>query len=133
VGAALACFEEAREFAASRQTFGAPIASRQLVQEKLVWMLDAITKNQLLVWRLGRLKDSGQARPEQVSLAKRTCVADALRGARLARDILGAGGITGEYQAMRHMCNLESVNTYEGAHDIHTLVLGADITGQRAF
>jgi glutaryl-CoA dehydrogenase len=133
VGAAMACLEEAREFAASRRSFGAPIARKQLVQAKLVSMLAEITKCQLLCWRLGRLKDAQRVEHQQVSLAKRECVALALSSARLARDILGANGITAEYQAMRHLCNLESVITYEGTHDIHTLIVGESITGERAF
>ncbi len=96
-------------------------------------MLSEITKAQLLAWRLGKLKDQGKMRPEQVSLAKRNNVGQALHIARVARDILGANGITDEYQCGRHMCNLESVYTYEGTHDIHTLILGQDITGIPAF
>jgi glutaryl-CoA dehydrogenase len=133
IGAAMACFDEARQFAASRPTIGGTVASKQLVQQKLVWMVSEITKTQLLCWRLGRLKDEGRATHQQISLAKRDAVAMALGVARLARDILGANGITGDYQAMRHMCNLESVYTYEGTHDIHTLVVGEDITGERAY
>ena len=133
VGAAMACYQEALDFTTSRVTFGSPIAAKQLVQEKLVWMLSEVTKAQLMVWRLGRLKEQGELRPAQVSLAKRDCVAMALGCARRARDILGASGITGEYQAMRHMCNLESVYTYEGTHDIHTLIVGEEITGMKAF
>jgi glutaryl-CoA dehydrogenase len=133
LGAAMACYEEALAFTTGRSTFGAPIGGKQLVQEKLVWMLTEITKCQLLCWRLGRLKDLGQATPAQVSMAKRDCVSMALRTARQARDILGASGITADFQAMRHMCNLESVSTYEGTHDIHTLIVGEEITGQRAF
>jgi glutaryl-CoA dehydrogenase len=133
IGAAMACFDEARQFATSRPTIGGTIASKQLVQQKLVWMVSEITKTQLLCWRLGRLKDEGRATHQQISLAKREAVAMALGVARLARDILGANGITGDYQAMRHLCNLESVYTYEGTHDIHTLVVGEEITGTRAY
>jgi glutaryl-CoA dehydrogenase len=133
LGAAMACYEEALAFTTDRSTFGSPIGGKQLVQEKLVWMLTEITKCQLLCWRLGRLKDEGKSTPAQVSMAKRDCVSMALRTARHARDILGASGITADFQAMRHMCNLESVYTYEGTHDIHTLIVGEDITGQRAF
>ena len=110
-----------------------PIAGYQLVQQKLVHMLSEITKGQLLALQLGRLKEAGQLRPEQVSLAKRNNVFHALEIARMARDVLGANGITDEYQCGRHSCNLESVYTYEGTHDIHTLILGQDITGIAAF
>jgi glutaryl-CoA dehydrogenase len=133
VGAAMACYTEALRFVSERVSFGAPLAAKQLVQQKLAFMLAEITKAQLLCWRLGRLLDEGKGTPAQVSLAKRECVSMALQTARLARDMLGAGGITAEYQAMRHLCNLESVYTYEGAHDIQTLILGEAITGQRAY
>ena len=133
LGAAMACYDEAREFASSRQSFGGPIAGKQLVQHKLVWMVAEITKCQLLCWRLGRLKAEDRATHQQVSLAKRECVAMALGVARLGRDILGAGGITADYQCMRHACNLESVYTYEGTNDIHTLVVGEELTGVRAY
>ncbi|MBI4161490.1 MAG: acyl-CoA dehydrogenase family protein [Acidobacteria bacterium] len=133
VGSALAVYDEALRHARTRVQFGKPIAAFQLVQRKLVWMVQEITKAQLLCWRLGRLKEAGRARPAQVSLAKRNNVAMALRAARTARDILGAGGITDEFQTGRHLCNLESVSTYEGTHDIHTLILGEDITGFPAF
>jgi glutaryl-CoA dehydrogenase len=133
VGAAMACYCEALEYAGSRIQFGKPIASFQLVQTKLVEMLSEITKAQLLVHRLGRLKETGQLRPEMVSLAKRNNVAMALEICRTARDILAANGITDEYQVGRHMLNLESVKTYEGTHDIHGLILGRDITGIAAF
>src|SRR5437667_356390 len=106
-----------------------PIAGYQLVQQKLVHMLSEITKGQLLAWRLGKLKDAGTMRPEQVSLAKRNNVSVALDIARLARDILGANGIVNEYPVIRHMMNLETVNTYEGTYDMHTLIIGRDITG----
>jgi glutaryl-CoA dehydrogenase len=99
------------------------------VQQKLVYMLTEITKGQLLAWQLGRLKDAGTMRPEQVSLAKRNNVAVALDIARLARDILGANGIVNEYPVIRHMLNLETVHTYEGTYDMHTLIIGRDITG----
>jgi len=133
LGAAAACYEEALAFASDRRSFGRPIAGKQLVQDKLVWILSELTRGQLLCWRLGRLKEQGEVTAAQVSLAKRTCVKTALDAARLAREVLGASGITGEYQAMRHLCNLESVFTYEGTHDIHTLIVGHDITGERAF
>ncbi|MEW5764204.1 MAG: acyl-CoA dehydrogenase family protein [Acidobacteriota bacterium] len=133
VGAAMACYEEALEYAGSRIMFDGPIARFQLVQDKLVWMLNEITKAQLLVWRLGRIKDDGKMRHTQVSLAKMNCVAMARECARMARDIEGASGILDEYCAMRHMQNLESVYTYEGTHDIHKLAVGAEITGFEAF
>jgi glutaryl-CoA dehydrogenase len=133
VGSAMACYDEALGYAKERVQFARPIAGYQLVQAKLVQMLTEITKAQLLCLRLGRLKDAGKLRPQQVSLAKRNNVYWALRIARTARDILGANGITDEYQCGRHMCNLESVFTYEGTHDIHTLIVGEDITGLAAF
>ncbi len=129
VGAAMACYNIALEYAKSRIQFGKPIASFQLVQEKLVNMLTEITKAQLLCLQLGRLKDEGRVKHTQISLAKRNNVDMALNTARMARDILGANGITSEYAVMRHACNLESVKTYEGTHDIHTLIIGKDITG----
>jgi glutaryl-CoA dehydrogenase len=133
IGSALACYDEALGYAKSRVQFSKPIAAYQLVQAKLVDMLQEITKAQLVSLRLGRLKDAGKMRPQQVSLAKRNNVYWAREIARMARDILGANGVTDEYQAGRHMCNLESVYTYEGTHDIHTLVMGQDITGFAAF
>ena len=133
VGAAMACYDTALSYAKSRIQFGKPIASFQLVQDKLVTMLTEITKAQLLCLRLGRLKDAGRLRASQVSLAKRNNVASALDIARLARDILGAAGIVDEHPVIRHLLNLETVKTYEGTHDIHTLILGRDITGLSAF
>ncbi|MCH6559226.1 acyl-CoA dehydrogenase family protein [candidate division KSB1 bacterium] len=135
IGAAMACYEEALEYAKGRIQFaGKPIASHQLVQEKLVYMLNEITKAQLLALQLGRLKDKGTKQIHvQISLAKRNNVYHALEIARLARQVLGANGISDDYQAMRHMCNLESVFTYEGTHDIHTLIVGEYITGHSAF
>lgn len=133
VGAAIACYEEARNYALGRIAFGKPIASFQIIQERLVDMLTEITKGQLLVYHLGRLKDSGRMTYAQVSLAKRNNVRMALNIARAARSILGAYGITVDYHAIRHMCNLETVDTYEGTYDIHTLILGRDITGLSAF
>ena len=132
-GAAIACFEGAREYALSRVQFGKPIASFQLTQEKLVDMLQEIVKAQLLSLRLARLKDEGKATPIMVSLAKRNNVKSALEIARIARSIYGANGITDEYPPVRHMLNLESVYTYEGTHEVHTLVLGKAITGFDAF
>jgi len=133
VGAAMACYDEALSYAKDRVQFSRPIAGYQLVQQKLVEMVAAITQAQLLCWRLGKLKEANQLKPSQISLAKRTCVAMARDVARDARDILGANGITDEYQCGRHMLNLESVYTYEGTHDIHTLVVGQDVTGLAAF
>jgi len=134
VGAAQACYDEALSYCKERVQFGGrPIAAHQLVQLKLVDMLQEITKAQLLSLQLGRLKEAGKVRPQQVSLAKRNNVKMALECARNARDLLGANGITDEYQSGRHMCNLESVFTYEGTDHIHTLIVGEDITGQSAF
>ncbi len=133
LGAAMACYESSVAYAKSRVQFGKPIGGFQLVQEKLAFMLTEITKAQLLVHRLGTLKNENKMRPEQVSLAKRNNVDIALQIARTARDLHGANGILGEYPIMRHMTNLESVRTYEGTHDIHTLVLGEDITGIAAY
>ncbi len=133
IGAAMACYESSVNYAKSRIQFGKPIGGFQLVQQKLVEMLTEITKAQLLAYRLGTLKNEGKMRPEQVSLAKRNNVQMALEIARSARDLHGANGILGEYPIMRHSMNLESVNTYEGTHDIHTLVLGQDITGIAAY
>ena len=133
MGALEAVYTEAVAFAGSRYTFGEPIAKKQLVQAKLAEMLAWHTEGLLLAWRLARLKDEGKLKPAQVSLAKRQNVKKALEAARLARDILGGSGITLEYHAIRHMLNLETVYTYEGTHDIHTLVLGREITGLNAF
>ncbi len=133
VGAAMACYEIALEYAGSRIQFEAPIAGFQLVQSKLVKMLTEITKAQLLCIQLGRLKDAGRARHTQISMAKMNNVNEALKIARTTRDILGANGITLDYHAIRHMLNLESVYTYEGTHDVHTLIIGRDITGLDAF
>ncbi len=132
LGALEAVYTEALEFARSRSTFGAPIASRQLVQEKLVRMAADHTKGLLLAWRLAQLKDAGTLKPAQVSLGKRDNVRAALNGARMAREILGGSGITLEYHSIRHMLNLETVDTYEGTHDIHTLILGRELTGENA-
>jgi len=133
VGAAIACYESSVDYAKSRIQFGKPIARFQLVQQKLAEMLTEITKGQLLCLRLGQLKNDGKMKPAHVSMAKRNNVAMALDIARVARDIHGANGILGEYPIMRHMANLESVKTYEGTHDIHTLVLGQEITGIAAY
>lgn len=133
VGSAMACYDAALSYAKSRIQFNKPIASFQMTQEKLVFMLTEITKGQLLNLQLGRLKDQGKIKFTQVSLAKRNNVHFALEIARAARTILGANGILDEYPVMRHMANLESVYTYEGTHDIHTLIIGSDITGIQAF
>lgn len=133
LGAAIACYDCAVDYAKTRVMFSKPIGGYQLVQSKLVWMLTEITKGQLLALRLGRLKDSGKMRPEHVSMAKMNNVSTALHIARLARDILGGNGIIDEYPIIRHMLNLETVNTYEGTEDIHRLTIGRDITGLNAF
>jgi glutaryl-CoA dehydrogenase len=133
VGAAMACMQSAADYSKSRIMFGKPIGQFQLVQAKLAVMLTEVTKAQLLCVQLGRMKERGTMKPEQVSLAKRNNCEIALQIAREARDILGANGITAEYPVMRHMCNLESVYTYEGTHNIHTLVLGEVVTGLPAY
>ncbi|UFS69592.1 acyl-CoA dehydrogenase family protein [Geomonas sp. RF6] len=133
LGAAMACFEEALSYSKERKVFGRPVASFQLTQAKLADMATGITHGQLLALQLGRLKDAGRLRPEQVSLAKRSNVRMALETARSARSILAANGIIDEYQCMRHMCNLETVETYEGTYEVHTLVVGRDLTGFDAF
>jgi glutaryl-CoA dehydrogenase len=133
VGAAMACYDEAVSYARNRVMFGKPIGAFQLQQARLAEMLTEITKAQLLCLQLGRLKDAGTMTPQQVSLAKRNNVSMATDIARETRRLLGANGILAEYQAMRHLANLESVYTYEGTHDIHTLVLGQEITGLSAF
>jgi glutaryl-CoA dehydrogenase len=134
LGSALATFHAALEYSKSRTQFGgAPIASHQIVQEKLVWMANEITKGQLMVWRLGRLKDEGEATFVQVSQAKRNSCWVARECARLAREIHGANGIVNEFPVMRHLMNIESVYTYEGTHDMHTLILGEHLTGIPAF
>jgi glutaryl-CoA dehydrogenase len=134
LGAAMTCYDTALQYALFRKQFrDQPIASHQLVQEKLVWMLNEITKGQLLVLQVGRLKDQGKAGHQHISMAKRNNVWMGLECARLARDILGANGIADEYPVFRHLANLESVKTYEGTHDVHTLILGSSITGIDAF
>jgi len=133
IGAAIDCYETSLAYAKEREQFGRPIAGFQLVQEKLVWMVQEITKAQLLALRLTRMMESGSARPQQISLAKRNNVWMALQCAHMARDILGAVGITDRYSVIRHLMNLESVYTYEGTHDVHTLVIGQDVTGLDAF
>lgn len=133
IGAARTCYQCALDYTRSRKQFSRPLAGYQLVQNKLVNMLTEITKAQLVCLRLGQMKDAGTMRPEHVSLAKRNNVQMALEIARTARDMLGANGIVNEYPVIRHMLNLETVNTYEGAYDVHTLILGRDITGIGAF
>ncbi len=133
IGAALACYDEALAYAKARVQFSRPIAGYQIIQERLVWMASEITKAQLLMHRLGQLKDEGRATPPRVSMAKRNNVAMALDCARITREILGASGITDEYICGRHMANLESVKTYEGTHDMHTLIIGRELTGLSAF
>ena len=133
IGAAMACYETALNYAKTRIQFDKPIASFQMVQQKLVWMLNEITKAQLLSFRLGQLKDQGKMRPEHVSLAKMNNVKMAREVGLVAREILGANGVAAEYPVMRHMNNIESVFTYEGTHDIHILTVGKDITGIPAF
>jgi glutaryl-CoA dehydrogenase len=133
IGAAIDCYETALAYAKARQQFGRPIGSFQLVQQKLVWMAQEITKAQLLALRLTRMMEAGKSRPAQISMAKRNNVWMALQCARKARDILGAAGITDQYPVIRHSMNLESVFTYEGTHDVHTLIIGRDITGLNAF
>ena len=132
IGAAMACYEEVVDYTRERMVQGGWLAAKQLTQEKLVMMLVEITKAQLLSLRLGRLKDEGKLHHTMVSMAKRNNVDVALQIARSARDLLGANGIVDDYQSMRHMVNLETVRTYEGTHDIHTLILGEHITGMRA-
>jgi glutaryl-CoA dehydrogenase len=134
IGAAMACYDCALQYSQLRKQFhNEPIASRQLVQEKLAWMISEITKAQLLVLQVGRLKDQNAVEHQHISMAKRNNVWMALECARLSRDILGANGIADEYPIMRHMMNLESVKTYEGTHDIHTLIIGHSVTGIDAF
>ena len=133
IGAAMDCYDTALRYAKERVQFGKPIAATQLQQKKLAEMITEITKAQLLAFRLGQLKNEGKATTAQISMAKRNNVEMAINIAREARQVLGGMGITGEYSIMRHMMNLESVLTYEGTHDIHLLITGADITGIQAF
>jgi glutaryl-CoA dehydrogenase len=134
LGAAMSCYDTALQYALVRKQFREePIASHQLVQEKLTWMISEITKGQLLALQVGRLKDTGKVSFEHISMAKRNNVAIALECARMARDVLGANGISDDYPVMRHMMNLESVKTYEGTQDIHTLIIGQAITGIAAY
>ena len=134
IGAAMSCYDTALQYAKARKQFhGMPIAGHQLIQEKLVWMASEISKAQLLSLHVGRLKDAGKVGHQHISMAKRNNVWMALETARMARDILGANGITEDYPIMRHMMNLESVKTYEGTHDIHALILGQHLTGIAAY
>ncbi|QXD14885.1 acyl-CoA dehydrogenase [Rhodocaloribacter litoris] len=133
LGAAEDCYRRARQYVLEREQFGYPLAAMQLIQTKLANMLTDITQMQLLAWRLGVLKDQGRATPAMVSLAKRNNCGKALEIARIARDMHGGNGITGEYRVIHHMVNLESVNTYEGTYDIHGLILGRELTGIQAF
>ena len=134
IGAAMDCYETARQYSIVRKQFDdRPIASHQLVQEKLAWMITEITKAQLLAVHAGRLKDQGKIEPAHISMLKRNNVAIALECARLSRDLLGANGITDEYPIMRHLCNLETVKTYEGTDHIHALVIGEKVTGVAAY
>ena len=133
VGAARDCFETAREYATDREQFGKPIGGFQLQQEKLAEMATQITLAQLLAHRLAELKEAGEMRPQHVSMAKRNNVRTARDQSRIAREMLGGNGITADYSPMRHMANMETVYTYEGTHDIHTLILGEDLTGIQAY
>lgn len=133
LGAGDACYQCALDYSKSRIQFGKPIGAFQLQQEKLAWMVTELTKGQLLVLQLGRLKDQGKATPAQVSMAKMNNVNVSLEIARKARTVLGANGILDDYPVMRHMANLESVYTYEGTHDIHTLIVGQEVTGLAAY
>ena len=133
VGAAMDCFETAHEYATDREQFGKPIAGYQLQQEKLAEMATQISLGQLLAHRLADLKERGDLRPEQVSMAKRNNARMAREQSRVAREMLGGNGITADYSPMRHLTNLETVYTYEGTHDIHSLILGHDLTGIPAF
>ena len=134
IGAAMDCYETARVYTQVRKQFDdRPIASHQLVQEKLAWMITEITKAQLLALHAGRLKDAGKLEPAHVSMLKRNNVWMALECARLSRDLLGANGIIDDYPIMRHLCNLETVKTYEGTEHIHTLVIGERVTGVAAY
>jgi glutaryl-CoA dehydrogenase len=134
IGAAMSCYDTALQYSLLRKQFrDQPIASHQLVQEKLAWMITEITKAQLLALQVGRLKDAEKVQHQHISMAKRNNVWMALESARMSRDILGANGIADDYPIMRHMMNLESVKTYEGTHDIHTLIIGSNVTGIDAF
>ena len=134
IGAAMSCYDTALQYSLDRKQFrDQPIASHQLIQEKLTWMISEISKAQLLSLHVGRTKDAGTVGHEHISMAKRNNVWMALECARMARDVLGGAGITDDYPIMRHMMNLESVKTYEGTHDIHTLIIGQSVTGIPAY
>jgi glutaryl-CoA dehydrogenase len=134
IGAAMSCYDCALQYSILRKQWrDQPIASHQLVQDKLTWMISEITKAQLLALQVGRLKDAGKVEHQHISMAKRNNVWMALECARLSRDILGANGVADDYPIMRHMMNLESVKTYEGTHDVHSLIIGQSITGIDAF
>jgi len=133
VGSAISCYQAARAFAGEREVFDRPIAGYQLVQDRLVRMLVEITKAQLINYHLGRLLDEHRARPAQISLAKKNNVLEAMKIARLARDILGARGILADHQVIRHLCDLEAIGALEGTDSMHTLVIGKEITGISAF
>ena len=134
IGAAMACYDCARQYTILRTQFDdRPIASHQLVQGELAWMITEITKAQFMTLHATRLKDAGRSNPAHVSMIKRANAEMALEVARRSRDLLGANGITDEYPVFRHMCNLETVKTYEGTHNIHTLVIGSQVTGIPAF
>jgi glutaryl-CoA dehydrogenase len=133
LGASVACYQTARDFAVKRQVFDRPVASYQLVQDQLARMLIEITKAQLVCFRLGRMLDDNQVIPPQISLAKLNNVREAMKIARLARDITGARGILADHHVIRHLCDLEAISTLEGTAGMHTLVLGQDITGIAAF
>jgi glutaryl-CoA dehydrogenase len=134
IGAAMDCYETARSYTTVRKQFdNRPLASHQMVQEKLAWMITEITKAQLLALQCGRLKDAGKLDPAHISMLKRNNAAMALECARISRDLLGANGITDEYPIMRHLCNLETVKTYEGTDHIHALVIGERVTGIAAY
>ena len=133
IGAAMGIYENTLKYTKDRKQFGRPIAGFQLTQDKLVWMLTEIIKAQLLNWRLGKLMDSNKATPANVSLVKRNNCEIALKIARVARELHGANGISNEYDIIRHSLNLESVKTYEGTHEMHTLIVGKEITGESAF
>jgi glutaryl-CoA dehydrogenase len=133
LGSAITCYQAAKAFAQERKVFEKPIASYQLIQERLVQMIIEITKAQLVTYHLGRLMDQGKAKPSQISLAKLNHVREAMKIARMARDILGARGILADHQIIRHLCDLEAVSTLEGTESIHTLIIGEDLTGISAF
>jgi glutaryl-CoA dehydrogenase len=133
LGSAIACYEAALAFSRSRKVFEKPIASYQLIQEKLVRMVVEITKAQLLTYHLGRLLDQNKARHTQISVAKMNNVREAMKIARMARDILGGRGILADHHVIRHLCDLEAVSTLEGTESIHTLIIGQDLTGISAF